>query len=295
VGIPSANISKVVGPWDLILGRLRPDVMELWGPSRCYSVHHEQELQRTIERLAHRLAIDPDDVDQVVRHAPAELLNFRGPDPMPFTTEGDLVLLATARWRIDRASVITAFEQAGWLMPDDPERTSYGWLADRQELLALKPDTLPPGAMTFESSPLGMPDVVALGTFYIEHHELRYEGLSQRRLNWALEMIEETLPASELTAMDTTTFDEACAEHRAPRSEPLEVPFEVLADLRSSMTERWLSEPVPALEGLSPREAASSGAYRPQLRSMLRGIAARSQDKLSIDIETVVAELGITP
>jgi hypothetical protein len=295
VRIQSANISKVVRPWDLIFGRLRSDVMELWGPSRCYSVHHEQELQRTIERLAHCLALNPDDVDRVVRRAPADLLNFRGPDPVPFTTEGDPVLVATARWRIDRTSVISAFDESGWLVRDDSECTSYGWLSDRRELLALKPDTLPLGAVTFESSPLGMPDVVALGTFYIEADELRYEGLSQRRLDWALEMIERMLPTAELIAVDTKTFEEARLEHVEPCSEPLEVPPEVLADMRASMTERWLSEPVPALEGLTPREAASSGAYRPQLRSLLRGIAARSQEKLGIDIDSVVADLGISP
>lgn len=294
VRVRSANISKVVGVWDLILGRLRPDVMELWGPSRCYSVHHEQELQRTIDRLADRLRIDPHDVDQVARRAPAGLLGFRGADPVPFTLEGDPVLVATARWRIDRESVITAFEECGWLVPEDLEGTSYGWLSDRRQLLALKPDSLPPGAITFESSPLGMPDVSALGTFYVTVDELRYEGLSQRRLGWALEMIEEILPRSELFAVDVRAFEEARRERAEPRA-PLEVPPEVLADLRASMTERWLSEPVPALEGLTPRQAATRGAYRSQLRSLLRGIAARSHEKLAIDIETVVADLGITP
>ena len=66
------------------------------------------------------------------------------------------------------------------------------------------------------------------------------------------------------------------------------------------MTERWLSEPVPALEGLSPRQAASSGAYLPQLRSLLRGLesAAAKMGGLAsypIDIEAVIAELGIRP
>jgi hypothetical protein len=294
VHIQSANISKVVGPWDLILGRLRPDVMELWGPSRCYSVHHEQELQRTIHRLADRLEIDPHDVDQVVRRAPAEVLNFRGPEPVPFTTEGDPVLVATARWRIDRKSVVAAFEECGWLVPEDSEGTSYGWLSDRRQLLALKRDSLPPGAVTFESSPLGMPDVLALGTFWVTIDELRYDGLSQRRLDWALEMIEETLPTAELIAVDVKAFGDVGPDHAEPRA-PLEVPPEVLADLRAGMTERWLSEPVPALEGLTPREAASRGAYPSQLRSLLRGIAARSHEKLAIDIETVVGDLGITP
>jgi hypothetical protein len=104
-----------------------------------------------------------------------------------------------------------------------------------------------------------------------------------------------TLPGAELIEADTKTFDEARREPSKPRSEPPDVGPEVIANLRASMTERWLSEQVPALEGLSPRQAASSGAYQPQLRSLLRGIAALSSNKLAIDIDAVIADLGITP
>ena len=66
------------------------------------------------------------------------------------------------------------------------------------------------------------------------------------------------------------------------------------------MTERWLSEPVPALEGLSPRQAAAKGAYLPQLRSLLRGMesSARKTGGLAfypIDFDAVIAELGLGP
>ena len=69
-------------------------------------------------------------------------------------------------------------------------------------------------------------------------------------------------------------------------------------EIRASLTERWLAEPIPALEGLTPRQAAATGAYLPQLRSLLRSVesqAARSRDGIAMDLERIVAELGVTP
>jgi hypothetical protein len=295
VRVRSANISRVVGQWDMVLGRLRPDVMELWGPSRCYSIHHEQALQELIEQLASKHGIDPSDVDHIVRRSPAELLSFRGPEPQPFTTEGDPVVFVRARWRISAETAVAAFDETEWLLADGPDGSSYGWLGDRQGLLALKPDDLPAGALTLEHNPIGMPDVVALGTFYVESDEVRFEGPSQRRLGWALQVIADMLPGAELVDVETRTVKELRREEPVPSREALDVAPEVIAEVRASMTERWLSEPVPALEGLTPRQAASSPACRSQLRSLLRGIAALSQNKLAIDIDTVVADLGLTP
>jgi hypothetical protein len=61
-----------------------------------------------------------------------------------------------------------------------------------------------------------------------------------------------------------------------------------------------LSEPVPALEGLSPRQAAAKGAYLRQLRSLLRGMESYSSkmggpESYPIDLDAVVAQLGIGP
>jgi hypothetical protein len=55
--ITSTNISTVVGRWDLILGRLRADAMELWGPSRCYAASDEQALRQTRRHRADRPAL----------------------------------------------------------------------------------------------------------------------------------------------------------------------------------------------------------------------------------------------
>ena len=215
--IASTNISTVVGPWDLILGRLRADAMELWGPSRCYAASDEQGLRHLLERLARRLGIDPDDIEQIARRSPAELLHYRAPDPILLTTEGDPVVFVTARWKAAHTGARAAFESAGWLLADpDSVPPSYDWFGAREKLEAMKPDTdtLPPGAVTLESSPLGMPDVLSLGTFYVDGDEIRYEGISDRRVEWAIEMLEDLLPTAELVDVETTDIESRSSARR---------------------------------------------------------------------------------
>ena len=74
----------------------------------------------------------------------------------------------------------------------------------------------------------------------------------------------------------------------------------MIAAARTEMTERWLSDPVPVLEGLTPRQAAAQGAYLPQLRAILRSMESSARtmgerESYPIDLDVVIAELGIGP
>jgi len=273
--------------------------MEFWGPSRCYAASDEQGLRHLLERLANRLGIDPDDIGQIARLSPAELLHYRAPDPIPLTTEGDPVVFATARWRAPRSGACAAFDSVGWLLADpDSAPPSYDWFGSREKLEAMKPDTVPRGAVTLESSPLGMPDVLSLGTFYLDGDEIRYEGFSERRVEWAIEMLEELLPDAELVDVETVDIQQKLSETPPRPRRPMAVAPDFKAELSASLTERWLAAPIPALEGLTPRQAATTGTYLPQLRSLLRSVesqAARSGDAVVMDLERIVADLGVTP
>ena len=143
-----------------------------------------------------------------------------------------------------------------------------------------------------------MPDVLSLGTFYLDGDEIRYEGFSERRVEWAIEMLEDLLPDAELVDVETTDIEQKLSEAPPRPRKPMVVAPDFKAELRASLTERWLAEPIPALEGLTPRQAAATGAYLPQLRSLLRSVesqAARSGDAVVMDLERIVAELGVTP
>jgi len=108
VAVASPNISRTVGRWDILLGRLKPDSSDFWGPVRSYAAHDEQDLRHLLARLAHRLKLDQDDPDTIARYAPAELFRFQSRPLVPVTTEGDPVVLVTARWRVGRDSTSAA-------------------------------------------------------------------------------------------------------------------------------------------------------------------------------------------
>jgi hypothetical protein len=173
---------------------------------------------------------------------------------------------------------------------------SFTWIAPRERLVAMQPDAMPRGAALVETSVLDILGMVTLGQFSLMRDTLRCEGLSERRLAWALEFIAELLPDATLIDSAVQTAEQAFAK---TRSRKLPKPLEPLPR-GEDMTERWLSEPVPALEGLSPRQAAAHGAYLPQLRSLLRGMESYAskmggRESYPIDLDTVVAELGIAP
>jgi hypothetical protein len=300
VAVESRNVSRNAARWDIILGRLKPDSLDFWGPVRSYAARDEEDLRDLLAQLAHRLKLDQDEPDEIARRAPAELFRFEPRPLVPVTTEGDPVAVVNARWRVRRGSAAVALERCEQCLDDGGG--SFTWIAVRERLVAMQPDPLPRGAALVETSPADIPGVVSLGQFSVGRGVLRYEGLSERRLAWAIEFIADLLP--DATALDSAAqpAEQAFARARTrkrPKTES-QPPIEMIAAVRGEMTERWLSEPVPALEGLTPRQAAAQGAYLPQLRALLRGMESYARkmggpESYPIDINAVIAELGIGP
>jgi SEC-C motif len=298
--VESPNISRDVGRWDILLGRLKPDSVDFWGPVRSYRAADDEDLSNLLDRLAHRLELDQDDPDAIARRAPAELFSFEPRPLVPVTTEGDRIVVVDARWRVKRGGAGVALKRRRECL-DDGGR-SFTWIAPRGRLVAMQPDPMPRGAALVETSVLDIPGMVSLGQFSVMHDTLRYEGLSERRLAWAREFIAELLPDATLIDSAVQAPEQAFANthSRKPPKTPDPLPPELIAAAREDMTERWLSEPVPALEGLSPRQAAAKGAYLRQLRSLLRGMESYSSkmggpESYPIDLDAVVAQLGIGP
>jgi len=300
ITVDSPSISRDVARWDIVLGRLKPDSAEFWGVVRSYRPSDEEDLRHLLARLAHRLGLDQDALDEIAGRAPAELFSFEPRPMVPVTTEGDPIAVVSARWRVKRNVAAAALRRCEQCLDDGGG--SFTWIAARQRLVAMQPDPMPRGAAVVETSVVDIPGAVLLGEFSLKGSTLRYEGLSERRLAWAIEFIAELLPDASLQDSRAQPPEQAFAKTRTskPATTPEPLPPELVAMARKEMTERWLSEPVPALEGLSPRQAASSGAYLPQLRSLLRGLesAAAKMGGLAsypIDVEAVIAELGVRP
>jgi hypothetical protein len=240
------------------------------------------------------------ELDQVARRAPAELFSFEPRPLVPVTTEGDPIVVVEARWRVRRAAAAAALKRCEQCLDDGGG--SFTWIARREKLVAMQPDPMPRGAAVVETSVLDIPGAVTIGEFSLKRDTLRYEGLSERRLAWAIDLIAELLPNAKRLGSSATPPEQAFARTRTrkPAGSAQPLPPKLVAAARKEMTERWLSEPVPALEGLSPRQAAAKGAYLPQLRSLLRGMesSARKMGGLAaypIDLDAVIDELGVSP
>jgi len=86
-----------------------------------------------------------------------------------------------------------------------------------------------------------MPDVLSLGTFHLDGDEIRYEGFSERRVEWAIEMFEDLLPDAELVDVETTDIEQKLSEAPSRPRKPVVVAPDFKAELRASLTERWLA------------------------------------------------------
>ena len=56
-------------------------------PVRSYAAGDEDDLRHLLARLAHRLGLDQDKLDEIARRAPAELLSFEPRPLVPVTCE----------------------------------------------------------------------------------------------------------------------------------------------------------------------------------------------------------------
>lgn len=80
-------------------------------------------------------------------------------------------------------------------------------------------------------------------------------------------------------------------------SEQVELPDDVMEEMRRQMAERWLSESIPALGGLTPAEAALDPTRRGDLLALLRSFDdryARHENAITMDIDLVRERLGLS-
>jgi hypothetical protein len=95
---------------------------------------------------------------------------------------------------------------------------------------------------------------------------LEVEAMSEQRLANCRKRL-ETLLGDRIRLEETSTRSAAQAlSERVPRAEPPDEPFmpppEVLAQIEEQLLRKWISEPIPALGGLTPLEAVKTSAGR---------------------------------
>lgn len=306
----SPTASWAVVRWDVVLCRVMPSdpVATLWGPVLVYAPDEEPEFLTELERLAgaHGLSRDGAGLFEVFRCASRELLRFVPPsrflEPGYFTAEGDPVVAARATWSLvdpdDAYVVLDAPPELLWVgESEDGTGECFQLTGDRAELVARRPP-LPPIALFFENSYAGFPDRIGIGTFVLAGSELRFDAISEQRLEHAIELVASRLTGNaELLERGVAPFDFDRPERRRALHPDEE---DVLAGhYLEQYLRRWLDEPLERLDGMTPRAAARIPTLRGDLELLLRAIENRADHARRAgaawpDVGWLWHELGLT-
>jgi hypothetical protein len=211
--------------------------------------------------------------------------------PTLVTPEGDPIALCTALYRHSRAGELShTLAQAGDFEPADDEPSPEGLLSFAW--YGPEPPSRP------HPAPLGR-SVLAVLTLGPE--ALQIQAMSERRLARCRRRI-EGLAGDRLHLLRTEVESVEQAMARPPSGdepEPVVLPPEELADLQEHMLREWIDAPIPALDGMTPRQAARTRAGRQRVRDLVAYIerqqAARPPRPGSFtpDYRQALAMLGI--
>lgn len=110
-------------------------------------------------------------------------------------------------------------------------------------------------------------------------------------LDPAARLVEESTRPLESFDPDEGSSPNARSSPNAP-----ELPAEAIEEIRRQVEDRWLADSIPALGGLTPREAAGSPQARGDIVALLDDIEwtnRRGGNELSMDVGRLRRELGL--
>jgi len=214
----------------------------------------------------------------------AELHAARAATPAPTNTDGDPLRMIKARVRVHDPDDLTAqladdpdFEAD----PDDPARLSwYGQQIPAAQAAAMlaevRAQLRAQGHHNADITDPDRPQRWVRGQLRLHGDQLTVEVNSQHRLDRLLELLDEL--GARPTVIDQTTVDPTQDLPWPAGHLPL---GGGLAPPEDGWEGQWLDEPVPALRGRTPRQAASSDHW-PLLEGLLRQLEYDA-DLLALD------------
>ena len=137
---------------------------------------------------------------------------------------------------------------------------------------------------------------IVLGTVERDGTRLIVRTSSIERLRTLQGMVTVSGPDVRLLDESTRPLDSLDPEEAHGLPEPVDLDSADIEGIRRQLEERWLTDNIPALGGLTPREAAASTDSRAKLVALLDDFdwtQRRSPQPLEYDIDRLRRELGI--
>ena len=229
-----------------------------------------------------RLQLNPLEIPRMMRGRLLHLLREEAPaqqiaaalaprSPEVRTTTGEEVVLSTARYESSDPDTL-------WTgLGEELEPTGDGGLA------------------------LHGPGDVLMGTVERDGPWFVVRSNAVERLRALQAMLLDLDPAARLVEESTRpleSFDPDEGSSPNARSSPNapELPAEAIEEIRRQVEDRWLADSIPALGGLTPREAAASPQARGDIVALLDDIEwtnRRGGNELSMDVGRLRRELGL--
>jgi len=112
----------------------------------------------------------------------------------------------------------------------------------------------------------------------LEGHQVSVETTSEARMDRVLDRLRAGLPGAKVSADRRRHFQPGRDPLPVPGRGQAETPEDmdlgpgdpaVISHMQDHMERRWLDEPVPALGGLTPRQAADDPSRRDELQRLL--------------------------
>lgn len=262
VEVRERTASRTLKPGMLICARLVPagDTTQCFGGMEPVALHERDELISLLDS-------EP---------APDELVGFlsrRFAPPVLHNTEGEPVVLCETILRSHDPATLAAALDASY----DRDEADQRW---------------------FEHvTTHGMQRIRA--TITLDGPTVQVETNSERRMDRVLDALRELAPGLQvLTQTRRPAEDLQEAMSRAPGGAPAQTLASsdpqivaALEQLTRAHETAWLDEPIPALAGVTPREAAADPTRRPDLIRLLNSFGAAGPG--AMDADRLRAELGL--
>jgi hypothetical protein len=251
----------------------------------CHSQEWKNKVAMSKKRIKRRRSLSRSGRPSAGRRAPPGGIRLT-------TAEGDEIVVATARYRHTAPEdILLILRQADDFGLDeaepDPDGTfHFPWYE-------MRPDASPLFA------PIGRR---VLAYLTLTPVALEVEAPSRRRLDDCRRRLEQLL-GNRIRLVETKVQDAAEAlRARKPRAEP-EEPFvpppEFVAEIEEKMLRQWIDDSIPALGGLTPREAVKTPEGRRQVLALIEDSVemqervARTPGMFAPDYRKVKKMLGL--